>query len=135
MTSSPQIPLPAPTRLSQPFWDACQREQLLVQQCSDCDGLTFIPQPACKHCLSPRLEWTEVSGKGTVYSYTVVWRPQTPAFPVPYVVAIVDLDEGCQMMTNVVDCDPADVHVGMRVAAHFRRMSDEITLPYFRPEG
>jgi uncharacterized OB-fold protein len=62
-----------------------------------------------------------------------VWRPQTPAFEVPYVVAIVDVDEGYQMMTNIVGCKPDDVRVGMRVEVEFRRMSDEITLPYFRP--
>jgi hypothetical protein len=75
----------------------------------------------------------QASGKGAVYSYTVVWRPQTPDFEVPYVVAIVDLDEGVQMMTNIVDVDPAEVHVGMRVEVEYRKMSDEITLPYFRP--
>jgi uncharacterized OB-fold protein len=68
-----------------------------------------------------------------VYSYTVVWRPQTPAFEVPYVIAIVDLDDGYQMLTNIVDTDPSQVHVGMPVEVDFWDASNEIALPYFRP--
>jgi uncharacterized OB-fold protein len=72
------------------------------------------------------------SGRGTVYSYTVVHRPPRPAFAVPYIVAIVELDEGWHMLTNLVDVAPAAVTVGMPVEASFRPMSEEITLPYFR---
>jgi uncharacterized OB-fold protein len=133
VTSQRSIPLPVPSPFTKPFWEGCRRQELLVQKCQDCGLLTHVPQPACSHCLSPNLGWMQASGKGAVYSYTVVWRPQTPDFEVPYVVAIVDLDEGVQMMTNIVDVDPAEVHVGMRVEVEYRKMSDEITLPYFRP--
>ena len=134
MTTTPMIPLPVPTVYSKPYWEGCKREELLVQKCQDCGKLTFVPQPACMHCLSSKLEWVKASGRGTVYSYTSVWRPQTPAFEVPYVVAIIDTDDGYQMMSNIVGCEPAQVEVGMRVEVEFRPMSETITLPYFRPE-
>ena len=134
MTTTP-TPLPRPTPVSQPYWDGCRRGELLVQKCRDCGGLTFIPQVACMHCLSPELEWVRSSGRGTVYSYTVVWRPQMPAFEVPYVVAIIDIEDGYQMLSNIVDCDPATVHVGMPVEVKFEARSAEITLPYFRPRA
>ena len=129
------IPLPHPTALSQPFWDGCRRGELLVQKCRQCGGLTFIPQVACTHCLAEDLEWVRGSGQGSVYSYTVVWRPQMPAFEVPYVVAIIDLEDGYQMLSNVVGCDASEVRVGMPVEVQFQPASDEITLPYFRPRA
>lgn len=135
MSPDSGIPLPYPTELTKPFWDGCARGELLYQTCDDCSGITFIPQPACSKCLSPNLGWAKSAGKGTVYSYTVVWRPQTPAFEVPYVVAIIDLEEGYQLMSNVVGCDHDQVSVGMPVEVEFRRMSDDITLPYFKPTG
>ena len=134
MTTTMNIPLPAPTVYSKPYWEGCKRHELLVQKCEDCGKLTFVPQPACMHCLSQKLQWVKGTGRGTVYSYTTIWRPQTPAFEVPYVVAIIDMDDGYQMMSNVVGCEPAKVEVGMRVEVEFRPMSETITLPYFRPE-
>lgn len=128
-------PLPTPTAISEPFWDGCRRGELLAQKCLDCGGLTFIPQLACSHCFSSKLEWAKGSGRGSVYSYTVVWRPQTPSFEVPYVVAIVELEDGYQILTNIVDCDPSQVHVGMPVEVDFRPASEEIVLPYFRPKA
>ena len=104
-----------------------------MQKCRDCGGLTFIPQLVCSHCFSGNLEWVRGSGRGNVYSYTVVWRPQTPAFEAPYVVAIVDLQDGYQILTNIVDCDPSEVHIGMPVEVDFRPASEEIVLPFFRP--
>ncbi len=133
MITNPQRPLPTPTAISRPFWDGCRMGELLVQKCCDCGRLIFIPQPACYRCLSQNLEWVKGSGRGTVYSYTVVWRPQTPAFEVPYVIAIVDLEDGYQMLTNIVGIDPPQVRVGMPVEVDFWAASEEIVLPYFRP--
>lgn len=127
------IPLPEPTPVSRPFWDACRSGDLTFQRCTDCDGITFLPQPACMHCLSPDLIWEKGQGKGAIYSWSVVWRPQTPAFEIPYVIAIIDMDEDYQMMTNVVGINPDKIEVGMRVEVQFHAMNDEITLPYFRP--
>ena len=128
-----QIPMPQPTVVSQPFWDGCRRRELLAQKCADCGHFSFPPQRACLRCFSPNLEWTRTEGRGTVYTYTVIWRPESPAFEPPYIAAIIDVEAGYQMMTNIVGCEPAEVHVGMPVEVEFRDMSDEITLPYFRP--
>jgi uncharacterized OB-fold protein len=127
------IPLPQPTPLSQPHWDGCREGKLRVQRCEHCRTHVFIPQPVCPRCLGTQLAWVDSSGLGTVYSYTVVHRPQRPEFAVPYVVAIVELDEGFHMLTNLVDCEPGDVEVGMPVVVRFQRMSDAITLPFFAP--
>ena len=75
----------------------------------------------------------ESSGRGTLYSYTVVHRPQQPVFEVPYTVAIVELEEGWYMLSKLVDCEPEEVEIGMPLEVSFRPMSEEITLPFFRP--
>jgi len=127
------IPLPVPTRLSKPHWDGCREGVLRVQQCADCGAFVFIPKPVCGACFGTKLAWVESRGRGTLYSYTVVHRPQQPAFAVPYVVAIVELEEGWHMLSNLVDVAPDDVAIGMPLEVVFEAMSDEITLPYFRP--
>jgi uncharacterized OB-fold protein len=127
------IPLPEPTVVSQPFWDGCRRGELLFQRCGRCATANFLPTPACRSCLSPDLAWERSAGRGTVYSWTVVHRPQTPAFTVPYAVAIIDIDEGYQMMSNLIGLAPDDVAIGLRVEVDFREVTPEITLPYFRP--
>ena len=129
------IPLPQPTALSKPHWDGCREGVLRVQQCGDCGAYVFVPKPVCGGCLGDRLEWVESSGRGTLYSYTVVHRPQQPAFEVPYVVAIVELEEGWHMLSNLVEVAPEDVTVGMALEVVFVPKSDEITLPCFRPAG
>jgi len=127
--------LPRPTALSRPHWDGCRAGELRYQRCRDCGAAVFVPQPVCPGCFGDGLEWRASSGRGTVYSYTVVHRPQRPSFAVPYVVVIAELEEGWTMLSNLVDCDPADVRIGMPIEVTFRRMSDEITLPYFRPRA
>jgi uncharacterized OB-fold protein len=129
------IPLPRPTSVSRPHWEGCREGVLRVQRCRACGHYVFIPQPICTRCQADALEWTASSGRGTVYSHTVVHRPPRPAFAAPYVVAIVELEEGWHMLSNVVDCRPEDVHVGMPVEVTFRVMSEAITLPYFKPRA
>ena len=128
------IPLPTPTDVSRPHWDGCREGRLMVQRCRDCDSYVFIPQPFCSACQGESLDWIESGGRGTVYSLTTVYRPQRPEFQAPYTVAIVELDEGFHMLTNLVDCESEEMAIGLRVEVSFRRMSDEITLPMFRPE-
>ena len=125
-------PLPVPTRLSTPHWDGCKEGVLRVQRCDDCGHHVFIPQPLCTKCMSGNLSWVESQGRGTLYSYTVVHRPQRPIFDVPYTVAIVELDEGFHMLTNLLDVEPGDVAIGMPLEVSFEPMSDDITLPFFR---
>ena len=127
------IPLPRPTPLSRPHWDGCRAGVLRVQHCTSCGAYVFIPQWFCTSCQSEELEWVESTGSGTVYSLTTVYRPQRPEFEVPYTVAIVELDEGFHMLPNLVDCEIEDRRIGRPVEVTFRRMSDEITLPMFRP--
>ncbi len=129
----PGIPLPRPSPLSQPHWDAAREGRLVVQRCSDCGALVFIPQPACTKCFGPRLEWVQSSGRGTLYSYTIVHRPQRPEFAVPYAVAIVELEEGWHMLSNLVECEIEEIAVGMPLEVIFEKMSESIALPCFRP--
>lgn len=129
----PGIPLPHPTPLSKPHWDGAREGKLRVQKCLDCGVHVFIPQPCCTGCMSPRLEWIESSGRGTLYSYTIVHRPQQPSFEVPYAVAIVLLEEGWHMLSTLIDVDEEKIEIGMPLEVVFQKMSDEVTLPLFRP--
>jgi uncharacterized OB-fold protein len=128
-------PLPQPTRLSAPYWEGCKQGVLRVQRCRDCGTFVFIPQPLCTSCMSEGLEWVESTGRGTLYSHSTVHRPQQPVFEVPYTIGIVELEEGYYMLTNLIDVEPEQVEVGMPVEVAFERMSDEITLPFFRPRS
>lgn len=125
-------PLPRPTELSQPFWDGCADGVLRVQQCERCDELVFVPRPMCPACQHTALRWIDCAGTGTVYSHTTVHRPPDPAFEAPYAVAIIELDEGWYLLSNVIDCEPDAVTVGARVEAVFVPTSAEISLPQFR---
>ena len=129
-------PLPRPTEDSAPFWEAAARGELRMQRCSDCGHVRFPPAILCARCLSEKSEWVALSGRGTVYSWIVVHQSQHPAFnaDVPYNVAIIELDEGWHMLTNIIGCAPADVAIGMRVVVQFVPVSDTITLPMFVPD-
>lgn len=128
-------PLPKPSPWSKPFWDSCKRHELLIQKCKDCKNPIFYPKLFCPHCLSDNLEWVKASGRGKVYSYTVVhsYQPTEFAEDVPYVVAVIDLDEGVRMMSNIVNCPTEAVKCDMEVEAIFEDVTDEITLPKFKP--
>lgn len=130
--SSASTPLPRPTALSKPHWDGCREGVLRVQRCTACSTFVFIPQPVCTACLSASLAWVEISGRGTLYSYTVVHRPQQPAFEVPYTVAVVELEEGFHMLSNLIGVELDAIEIGMPLEVSFESMSDEITLPFFR---
>jgi uncharacterized OB-fold protein len=127
------IPRPERSALSAPFWEGCLRHQLRYQRCRRCSSALFDPAPLCRNCGSTDLGWELSSGVGTVYSWSIVWRPQAPAFSTPYAVAIVQLDEGYHMITNIIGCTTADVRTGMRVTVEFHDVGDDVHLPYFRP--
>ena len=128
-------PLPYPNEVSQPFWDAAKRHELRIQRCNACGTHIFYPREACSQCLSPDLIWIPVSGKGTLYSYTIAQAPTHPAFAedIPYVIAIVKLEEGPRITTNLVGCLPDEVTIGMPVMASFEEVTPEVTLVKFRP--
>lgn len=120
---------------AEPFWDATREHRLVIQHCPDCDRLQHPPRAFCAGCLATDLPFVEVSGRGTVYSSTVVRRPANPAFAdlVPYVYALVDLDEGVRLVSSVVGCDPESVTIGRRVRATFED-GDDATIVLFTPE-
>lgn len=128
-------PVPVPDHVTGPFWEAAKQGRFLIQRCPGCGAHQFYPQSSCRRCLSEELEWMDAKGTGTIYSYTVIHRaPNRPFEPdVPYTVALIDLDEGCRMLSNIVDVDPEDVRVGMPVEVVFEEITPEISLPKFRP--
>lgn len=128
-------PAPIRTPLSQPFWDAIARGQLVIQHCGACGRLQHYPRPWCTACLSDVLDWQHVSGNAIVYAHTIVRRALNPAFndAVPYVYALVDLDEGVRMTTNIVGVVPDDVRIGMRVRVVFEPVADGGHVPVFTP--
>ena len=124
-------PLPVPTELSQPHWDGAREGRLMVQRCPTCHAYVFIPRRACPHCLTEPLPWVQSSGKGEIYSFTIIHRTPHPAFEPPYCAAIVALDEGWHMLTNIIGCSSDDISVGQRVEVDFLELG-EITLPVYR---
>jgi uncharacterized protein len=124
---------------SGPFWEATRQGKLLVQWCTACDRPVFYPRAFCPRCAAPgsALEWRRASGRATVYAAGVEHRPETTgaAFSAgePYCVALVDLEEGVRMMTNIVGCPPDDVHCGLAVSLTWEPLTDGRQLPLFRP--
>ena len=127
--------IPTPDAETQPYWDAAKDGKLLIRRCNACQRAYFYPRDFCPTCWSEDVAWEEASGRATVYTFSVVRRNDLPPWPerVPYVAAVVDLEEGPRMMTNIEGCAPEDVFVGMPVVVDFRVESDDITAPVFRP--
>ena len=114
-------PVPTPNADTQPFWDACNEDRLIVQYCTSCGHVQFYPRALCVKCERRNLDWRDAKPEGTVHSYTVVHRAPTPAFreDAPYVLALIDLADGFRMMMNVIGCDPEEVHIGTKVRIVF----------------
>ncbi|MGO4443403.1 Zn-ribbon domain-containing OB-fold protein [Mycobacterium sp. 2YAF39] len=127
------VPHATPGLLTAPFWMGCAEHRLLFQRCGTCSAAGFPPTEQCRQCLSTELSWEASAGRGVVYSWTVVHRAATPVFQTPYAPAIVTLDEGYQMLTNIIDADIEEVRVGMVVQVDFREVVDDLWLPYFQP--
>src|SRR5437870_2843830 len=98
----PGIPVPRPSRVSAPYWEGCRLGELRFQRCAGCGSAVFQPSVICPACRGRDLRWVVSGGRGKLYSWTVVWRPQTPAFTVPYAPAIVEIDEGFHLVTAVI---------------------------------
>lgn len=133
MRPAPITPVPTPT--SQPFWDGLAEGRVLIQHCQQCGTWVYYPRARCPHCLSDSLEWNEVTGEGTVYTFTVARQPTTPAFAevVDPVIAVVELDEGVRVTTSLEGVDPAQVRVGMRVSPVFAPAEDGVWLLRHEP--
>ena len=131
-------PIPLPTPESRPFWEAARRHELMLPLCRACGKYHYYPRATCPHCLSGDLEWRRVSGRGCVHTFTVVHRgPKGFPLPTPFVMAVVELEEGPRMMTNVVGvaADPVSIPFGMPVEVTFTDVTPEVALPHFRPAG
>lgn len=127
-------PLPEPTPETEPFWAAAREGRLTVQRCGDCGEHVFYPRLVCPACLSEALEWRTCSGRATVYACTVVERaPAAFADRVPYVVALVELEEGPRMMSWIRTDDPHAVRIGMPLQVEFEPASETIAQPVFVP--
>jgi uncharacterized OB-fold protein len=129
-------PLPRPTPETQHFWDGARVGELRLQRCDDCQHTYFPPRPFCPSCSSRSVSVIKATGRGRLFSYVINHRPH-PAWSAPYSIAIVELDEGPRMMSNIVGCPqtPEALVLDMPLEVSFERMSDEISLPLFRPVG
>ncbi len=122
-----------PTRsaLAEPWFEACNEGRLLIQQCPACGHYQFYPRIVCAACSSGDPEWVEASGVGSIASFTVVRHAVSKAYEAPYVVALVDLEEGPRLMTQIVGCAPQDVEIGQKVQLRFESWGDDVSLPVF----
>ncbi len=128
-------PLPGINEDSAPYWEGTRAGELRAQGCLDCGHLRFPPSILCPKCLGERAEWRRLSGRGKIYTFIIVHRPQHPAFfaDAPYNVAIVELDEGIRLHTTIIQCPNDALAIGMPVEVVFDKINDEVTLPRFRP--
>jgi uncharacterized OB-fold protein len=130
-------PLPEVTPLTEPFWAAAREGRLVVQRCEACHAHQFPPEVACTHCGAPNLAWTPVSGRATLYSWTVAHPPLLPYFAerAPWPVVAVQLEEGPRLVTNLLDVPVEEYEFGMPLVAEFEPVSDDVTLVVFRREA
>jgi hypothetical protein len=137
------FPIPVPDADTQPFWDGCARRELLIQRCSSCGRWLWQPRPVCSSCQEPDPAWTRVSGEGFVASWTVIRAPTLPAYAdrVPFVILLVQLDEGVRLIGYLVDGEgrllrtdgsAEGIRIGMRVSLRFHDQSGTI-LPCWTP--
>lgn len=122
---------PTRTAFSAPWFEACSEGRLLIQHCETCGHYQFYPRVFCTNCGGAQPAWVEASGNGRIASFTIVRRPVSSAYEAPYVVALVTLEEGPRMMSNIVDCDTHTLRIGDQLTVSFERWSDEVSLPVF----
>ena len=136
MVDKKQRHLPRPTPETLHFWDGTRSGELLLQKCDDCGAVYFPPRPFCPECSSRNVSVFAASGRATLYSYVISNIP-APGLEPPFSVAVVSLEEGPRLMTNIVGCDqtPEALTLDMPLEVTFEAQSDEITLPFFKPVG
>ncbi len=127
--------LPRIDEMSRPYWEGAKRHELLLQKCQECGHYRYPPGETCPSCLSDKLEWVKVSGRGSVYTWTVFHQAYHPAYKddIPYAVVVVELEEGPRMITNLMNCRIEDIKMGMPVEVVFDDVTEEVSLPKFRP--
>jgi uncharacterized protein len=131
----PGGPAPTPSPETEPFWAAAREERLAIQRCNNCGRYYFYPRSFCRYCASTDVAWHDVSGRGTLVSYVINYRPLPPADPTPQVIALVELEEGPRMLTNIVidDPTPEKLPLDARVTVEFEPRGSDAKVPVFRP--
>lgn len=135
-TSTPPKPAPVPSPETQEFWEGTAAGELRLQRCRSCDAFYFPPRPFCPRCLGDDVAWERVSGQGRLYSYVINHRPPPPFGPDPYAIAVVQLDEGPRMMSNIVGVPntPEDLVLDMALEVTFEQRG-HVAVPLFQPLG
>jgi hypothetical protein len=128
-------PIPVPSDESRPYWEGLKEHRLLMPRCDDCQGYWFPPTQYCPHCSSASWTWTPVSGRGKIFSYVIYHRVYHPGFAedVPYAVAVISLDEGPRLLSNIVGVPPDQLTCDMPVEVVFTDITDTMTIPKFKP--
>jgi uncharacterized protein len=128
-------PLPIIGNLNRDFWDGCKAGEIRLQKCDDCGRFRYPPSPLCRHCMSARTSSVKAKGSGTVFSYVVYHQAFHKGFEeeIPYIVALIDLEEGVRLASRLKNCPIDAVSIGMKVSAIFERATEELTLPLFEP--
>lgn len=129
--------LPRPTPETRPFWDGARQHRLMLPWCAACDRPHFYPRALCPFCLSDALDWRQASGRGRLHTYVINHKP-AKGFVAPYVIAVVELDEGVRMLSNLVVAGvptPERLRIDMPVQVVFDDVTDAVTLPKFTPQG
>lgn len=136
-TAAPRFDLPTIEPETKPFWDALKERKLLLGKCNGCGRVHYYPRPMCPHCWSEDVSWVEAAGRGVLYTWSTVFVNDLPPFnaKLPYIAAQVDLAEGVRITTIIVDAEPAQLRIGMAVDIEFEPISDDVTIPVFRPAG
>lgn len=126
-------PIPETTLLTAPYWDRIQEKKLCVQICQSCEEYIFYPKAWCPHCMGMELGWAELSGNGEVFAFSIVHQAPIESYrgEEPYILAIIQLEEGPQMMANIIECDPKQVEIGMKVKVVFENR-DGFYVPQFK---
>ncbi|HEY90354.1 MAG TPA: Zn-ribbon domain-containing OB-fold protein [Dehalococcoidia bacterium] len=135
MSTEYKKPVPGIDELSRPYWEAAKRHELVMQRCRECGCYRYPPGNICPGCASEDTEWVKVSGRGTIFTWNVFHKVYHPAFAqdVPYAIVAVELEEGPRVTSNLVDCRLEDIRIGMPVEVVFEDITEEISLPKFRP--
>lgn len=133
MNTEYTLPVPIANADSLPYWNAAREQRLVIRQCTECSQLHFMPRHLCPHCWSDQLEWVDAKGTGSIHSFSIVRRASDPAFTslVPYVLALIELDEGPRMMANILGSDALQSAIGDRVQVAFEARGDKANLPQF----
>ena len=126
--------MPTPTPETKHYWDGAKDGKLILQKCNDCSDNYFPPRPFCPKCGSRSVQEFQASGKGALYSYVINHLP-SPGFTPPFAIAVVELEEGPRLMSNIVECEqtPEALELDMPLEVTFEKLNDDITLPQFKP--